>query len=449
VPRNEFRTLDLPMADELGRRGGIRPRVRPQECASYDIAGVVPKLVFSPRTVAEASKTVALLAQEGATIVIRGAGTKQSRPPAPPDVEVVLDSTRCRGIVDYVPADLTVRVAVGTRFAELQETLRANHQFFPVDPPFAAECTIGGILSSGTSGALRQYYGSPRDSVLGMRVCLSDGSVAFTGAKVVKSVAGYDIAKLFVGSLGTLGFIGEVVLKVAPLPAEQRAVYALFTRVSDACAAAAEIVTAGLFPLATVALDPRAHRRVRALDAPADDSWALIVRFGGSVAGLRAMTDGAAKLSATHGSRSVEVLDHDRTLFAWSDIAELAGGERYLATQSLTGKLACLPSQVADVCSFTSNHFSNAELVAHPASGVVFVRVDVEQQADVAGSLDSLWSECRTRATSLEWLSAPPVLGASLRQPVPDTAPLLLMRRVKAALDPTGTFDPGRFLGGI
>jgi glycolate oxidase FAD binding subunit len=449
VPRNEFRTLDLPMADELGRRGGIRPRVRPQECASYDIAGVVPKLVFSPRTVAEASKMVAMLAQEGATIIIRGSGTKQSRPPAPPDVEVVLDSTRCRGIVDYVPADLTVRVAAGTRFAELQETLRANHQFFPVDPPFAAECTIGGILASRTSGALRQYYASPRDSVLGMRVCLSDGSVAFTGAKVVKSVAGYDIAKLFVGSFGTLGFIGEVVLKVAPLPAEQRAIYALFPRLSEACAAAAEIITTGLFPLATVALDAGAHGRVRALDAPTDRSWALIARFGGSVAGLRAMTDGAAELSASHGSRWVEVLDHDRTLFAWSDIAELAGGERYPATQFLTGKVACLPSEVPDVCALASKHFSAAELTAHPASGVVFIHADVAQQPELLGSLQSLWSECQTRAWSLEWLAAPLRLAATLRQPVPDTAPLLLMRRVKAALDPTGTFDPGRFLGGI
>src|SRR5579863_9047463 len=131
MPRNEMRTLNLPIADELAQRTGVRPRVRMQDCEPYAVATFVPKLVFSPRTASEAAKTIALLAQEGASVIVRGAGTKQSRPPFPIDVEAALDTTRCKGIVDYVPADLTVTVAAGTPYAQLQETLRAQRQFFP------------------------------------------------------------------------------------------------------------------------------------------------------------------------------------------------------------------------------------------------------------------------------------------------------------------------------
>ena len=201
MPRNELRSLNIPIAEELGRRAGSRPRVRPADCAPYAIAGVVPKLVFSPRTLAEASRTIATLAAEGAAILIRGAGTKQFRPPPPFDVDVVLDASRCCGILEHEPGDLTATVAAGTTYADFQEALRAHGQFFPNDPPFAADTTIGGMLSSGSAGALRERYGAPRDNVLGMRVCLSDGSIAFGGAKVVKSVAGYDVPKLFVEEL--------------------------------------------------------------------------------------------------------------------------------------------------------------------------------------------------------------------------------------------------------
>ena len=253
--RNELRALHLPIADELAKRSGSRPKVRPQECEPYAVAGVVPALVFSPRTLAEASKIVSTITSEGASIAIRGAGTKAYRPPHPRVVDVVLDTSRCSGVLDHTPADLTVTVEAGTPFALLQQTLLAHGQFFPADPPFGAQTTIGGMLSAKVAGALRQRYSAPRDSVLGMRVCLSDGSIAFTGSRVVKSVAGYDIPKLFVGAFGTLGIIGEVTLKVAPLPRHERGLAGSFARCEDACEAARRIACSPLFPLATTLHD--------------------------------------------------------------------------------------------------------------------------------------------------------------------------------------------------
>jgi len=453
VRRNELRSLNLPIADELGKRAGTRPRVRPLDCAPYAVAGVVPKLVFSPRTLREASKTITTIAAEGASITIRGAGTKQLRPPHPYDVDVVLDSTRCSGVLEHTPADLTVTVAAGTKFAELQEALRPSGQFFPSDPPFAAETTIGGMLSSRAAGALRQRYGAPRGSVLGMRVCLSDGSIAFTGARVVKSVAGYDIAKLFVGAWGTLGFIGDVTLKVAPMPRDQLGIVASFAQCEAACDAALRLASSPLFPLATTLHDRDSARRIRTLSSAEPGAhWTLVVRCGGTRAGAIRQADGVAETVKSSGSSNIELLDADRLHFAWQDIAELAGGAMYPGAQYLCCTITSLPSQVGTVLASLSVLFPDAHCTAHPAIGIVYAHVPVaamEQSSSdtMSRQLQPLVDLCEREQYYLSYLAAP--AGSDLRAPVPADAPILLMRRVKASLDPSGTFDPGRFMAGI
>ena len=447
MPRNELRTLNLPIAEELARRAGIRPRVRPEECAAYAIGGETPKLVFSPRTAAEASKTIALLAQEGASITVRGAGTKQFRPPAPLGVDAVLDTTRCNGIIEYAPADLTVTLGGGTPLLELQGALRQHHQFLPIDPPFAADATIGGVLSARSTGALRQQYGSPRDQVLGMRLCLSDGSIAFTGSKVVKSVAGYDIAKLFVGAYGTLGFIAEVTLKVAPLPAEQLTVFAAFADAEGASAAANAIASSSLFPMATALLDGASAAAVRAFSGAAPKTYLLAVRCGGSRGAVAAIVDGVDRECRTGGAKTTEVLDSDRTASAWSDMADLTGGASYPASHWIVCKVACLPSEVPEVCALASP-LGESRVSAHPIAGVVFVHIDA-RAGQAESSAAQIERVCSQRGWTLEYLAAPLELARVLRQPVAPSAPLFLLRRMKAALDPTGTFDPGRLAGGI
>lgn len=452
MKRNELRTLNLPIADELAARAGSRPRVRPQDCAPYAVAGVVPKLVFSPRTLREASKTITTIAAEGAAITIRGAGTKQLRPPHPYDIDVVLDSTRCTGVVDHTPADLTVTVAAGTTFAELQDSLRRSGQFFPSDPPFAAQTTIGGMLSSRVAGALRQRYGAPRDNVLGMRVCLSDGSIAFTGSKVVKSVAGYDIPKLFVGAWGTLGFIGDVTLKVAPLPREERGVVASFARCEDACDAALQVASSPLFPLATTLHDLASANRIRGLSgAHPKASWTLIVRCGGTRAAAIRQADGAAEIMKSAGSSTVELVDPDRLHFAWQDIAELAGGAMYPGSGYVCCAIASLPSQVSAVLASVSALFPDAHCTAHPAIGVMYAHLPVasieQPSSSIENNLRPLLDVCERECWHLSYLAAP--AGSQLRAPVPHNAPISLMRRVKASFDPSGTFNPGRYMAGI
>ena len=142
------------------------------------------------------------------------------------------------------------------------------------------------------------------------------------------------------------------------------------------------------------------------------------------------------------------MLDADRTLSAWTDIPDLAGGSFFPASRWLACKVVCLPSDSARMCSLARSIGEEARVVAHPTVGAVFVHLDAHQDG-VLLSARELEAICAAHRWTLEYLGAPSHLGAALRQPIPEGAPLLLERTIKAMFDPTGTFDPGRLPGGI
>src|ERR1700737_788407 len=128
----------LPFAEELQNAVGGRLHVHPRDCQDFALYGMVPKLVVSPASVEEAARAAKVIAEEQESLVIRGAGTKSSRPPAPAEVFGVMDMSRCDGILAHEPGDLTVTAAAGTKLAHLQTGLAPHGQFLPCDPPFSA-----------------------------------------------------------------------------------------------------------------------------------------------------------------------------------------------------------------------------------------------------------------------------------------------------------------------
>lgn len=130
----------------------------------------------------------------------------------------VIDCTQLNHVHDYIASDLTITVGAGIRLGALQDLLREHNQWLPWDAPQAQQASVAGLLAAGLSGPLRHGFGSPRDWLLGMRFVTGDGRIIKSGGKVVKNVAGYDLHKLHIGALGTLGIIAEVSFKVAPIP---------------------------------------------------------------------------------------------------------------------------------------------------------------------------------------------------------------------------------------
>jgi glycolate oxidase FAD binding subunit len=154
-------------------------------------------------------------------INIEGGGTKKGFGGLNQSADLLLSLTKYKGIVEHVAGDMTVTVKSGTTFKELNDYLAQYNQKIPFDAFHPETATIGGIIAANDSGPKRLGYGSPRDAVIGLRIVYPDGKVIRTGGKVVKNVAGYDMNKLFIGSMGTLGVLSEITLKLRPMPKEE------------------------------------------------------------------------------------------------------------------------------------------------------------------------------------------------------------------------------------
>jgi glycolate oxidase FAD binding subunit len=176
------------------------------------------RVTVYPQSEEEIANVLKYADNSGKKVTIVGGGTKRGFGGLTESADLLLSLANYKGIVEHTVGDMTITVKSGTPFQELQAYLAEHHQKISLDPAWPEYATIGGVIAANDSGPKRFGYGSARDIVIGMRVVYPDGTVIRTGGKVVKNVAGYDMNKLFIGSMGTLGVIAEVTLKLRPLP---------------------------------------------------------------------------------------------------------------------------------------------------------------------------------------------------------------------------------------
>jgi glycolate dehydrogenase FAD-binding subunit len=171
-----------------------------------------------PSTAREVAAAMKRVSQEQLSTVIRGAGTKMDWGRTPSRIDVMLDMRRLNRVLEHQHGDLTATIEAGATLRDVNDALSRLGQTLPLDPPFADEATIGGILATNDSGPLRHRYGAPRDLVIGVQLATTDGELAKAGGKVVKNVAGYDLSRLVAGSFGSLAAIVSATFKLSPIP---------------------------------------------------------------------------------------------------------------------------------------------------------------------------------------------------------------------------------------
>lgn len=380
-------------------------------------------VALEPSSFEDAAGALAHAAAAHQSVRIRGAGTKAGWGTVTEEPDVELRTTALNRIVEHNAGDLTAVLEAGVPVARAQETFAGEAQMLALDPALGRGsdryATIGGMIATGDSGPLRHRYGAPRDLVLGMTVALSDGTIARSGSKVIKNVAGYDIAKLFSGSFGTLGMILSVSVRLHPLP-DHSATALGSSGDPDALAAAA--IALARAPLELEALDV-AWRAGRG---------GILARVAGAEAGRRAAR--VADLMRDTALEQVDATGDDDALWARQRAGQRAQNGRALI------RVSARPSELGAVLRITEQ--CSGTLVGRTALGTNYVELD----PDAATRLrDRLPAGARSVL-----LDGPAELRETLDPwNAEGDAALELMRRVKRRFDPARTCNPGTFVGGI
>jgi glycolate oxidase FAD binding subunit len=381
---------------------------------AHVVDGLAPKSVVRPRTYEEVCGVIRYANAERLAVIPLGGCFHTGLGNLPDRYDLALDLSAIDEIVEFEPADLTVTCQAGITVGALRQATGAASMIVPFDPALPDGATVGGVLASALTGPARMSLGAPRDFTIGLRVVTADGKLTRAGGKVVKNVAGYDLCKLYVGSLGTLGVIVEATLKSVPLPKSERHVSFEFDDPTPACALVSRAIHAGL-----------AVRSASLVREPG--GWKVDMVLAGMPAAVE---------------RSVSDLGQ------WSDQAVLpspVGAGDALGVRKptlLIAKISVRPTKLPGLVAAAPAH---ADIEAHPATGLCrlsFPEAAAEAIAEARAIAARFGGTCIIERCPPDLKRGIDVFG--------DAPPsLALIRAVKAEFDPNRVLSPGRFVGRI
>ncbi len=425
--------------EALGEMVGAGHVVRdPVALAGYAVDGVVPGAVVRPGSAEEVSRVLALCAGEGLAVVARGAGRALGLGNPPRRADLVLELTRLSAVREYVPEDMVATVEAGLTLGALASHLASQRQMLALDPTEWRARTVGGVLATHASGPLRFRYGTGRDLLLGARFVQADGTLTWGGAKVVKSVTGYDVPKLLVGSLGTLGILVEATVRLHPIPPARRSWQVGLGSADAAAGFLAALLDSPLQPERVALLDEPALRRAGLGLQP----LAVLLTIGSVADAVEQQGQALAALARGHGAR-VESLPEP----AWAGLDE--------AVAPVLLRLACEPRRLL-------HHLAAAQVaarglgvemasLAQPGHGVLQMALrGVATPQAMSGLIQTLRGAVEGEDGSLVVERAPVELKAICEAWGSITSETLdIMKRIKNEFDPAGSLSPGRFVGGL
>ncbi|GAA3392813.1 FAD-binding oxidoreductase [Cryptosporangium minutisporangium] len=371
---------------------------------------------MTPSSVTEAAELLRELGAAGTAVRPVGSGSRAGWGGGDSAARE-LNTAGLNRVLEHNPGDFTAVLECGVPLADAQDVFASAGQWLAIDPSPGG--TIGGLVATADSGPARHRYGGVRDLVIGVTLVLSDGTVARSGGRVIKNVAGYDLGKLFTGSFGTLGLVAEVAVRLHPLPSGTATAVARFVDPSALAGAAAEL---SRHPLEALCLDAEWR----------SGAGRLLARFGGVTASDQARSV-ATLLAGLPGARDAAVAEDDEAL--WD--AQRAGQR---SADGVVLKVSARPADLAQVVRVADQ--VGASVVARAALGPAWLALSPGGGAD---AVDAVRRALAPRAVV--------VLDGGDRVPSPwpdvDGGAEAVMRRVKARFDPARIFRPGAYVGGL
>lgn len=451
--------MTTPYLDELSR---IVPRASLPPAnlhAGYAIDGHSPMTVVVPEDRDQVAGVMRWAAESGITVFPRGGGTKIALGNPPEAVGIVLDLSRLNRVIDYQPGDMTATVEAGITLEALQRELAVAGQFVPLESPLRERATVGGTLATALSGPMGHAYGPPRDWLIGIGVVGADGVPTKAGGRVVKNVTGYDLNRLYTGSLGTLGVIVDASFKVSPVQPEECALLSPFESMRDAVWAGWDALNLPAGPVSYLALTGGLARLFLAAHPGSAVGQAMGERMGGlgltflsgrAAAVHRRMEDTSAALLEAGAIDTVAVRgDGPRAARQWLLDLGWEEGTRPTLAVRMSAPRRIIPTLV-DSCLRIGLLETPSEILADPGFGSV--RMLFWGDSDDQGIREAI-SDVR-RAASRHGASpvieiCHPSIKATLDVWGEEPESMEIMKRIKDQLDPQHLLNRGRFLGRI
>jgi len=413
--------LDRDLMDIVGAA-----HVRPADVRD-EIDGIRPHWVVAPGSISEAAAVLRVASREGLALAPRGGGTAMGLGNPPSRLDVVLETGRMNRVLAHEAGDLIVEAEAGASLEDLQTIVRGSGQMLAIDSPHP-HATLGGMVAANTSGARRFRYGTLRDLVIGLTIVLPDGTVARSGGRVVKNVAGYDLGKLFTGSLGTLGLISQIIFRLHAVPPAR----ALVEIDVDSIQAVGDVVQVLLHsPLVPSAIElsgPATQRRINVL-------------FEGTEAGVTEQAQRACNLTAISGRPSIAESAED-------DLEPGGAGPAARVAIKITCLPADVPATLTLIDAVTEKKGVDVEVWGQAATAVLWVRLYGEMN-QIAAVILRLREAMAPGGGSVVVTEAPVDLKRLVDVWGPAGDALPLMWRMKERFDPLNVMNPGRFVGGI
>jgi len=436
-----------------------------ESCAKFAVDDVVPSAIAMPSSSAEVVEIIRFAKSEKLAVIPCGNGTKLGIGMPPARYDIALDMTGLNQIAYYDPGDLTLSVDAGVNLTELAEALGKQKQFVPLAVPFFDECTVGGAIASNIGSTLRPRYGTARDFLLGAEFVNGAGTFTKSGGRVVKNVTGYDLHKLLIGSLGTLGAITRLNFRTFPLSESYGHLVSAFSSVDSIVRLQAMVSRSPLAPSSFDILGPEAAQRVAEFKDNRDSAlpswftrgmWHVSIGFEGTEKVLRRYSSELVQIAQKCGARSSHLLEK-------SDDESLGGGVRELVNLlSFSGPAAtifkidtfrCFTPDVPALSALAARFAIPSYIFANSSGPLYFALAPHDLDDKSLGSLariaSGIYEYAAAHNGSASILFCPTPLKRVVNVWGPARNDAALMRRVKTAFDPQNIFAPGRFVTAI
>jgi glycolate oxidase FAD binding subunit len=465
--------------------GPDRLKTDPGVIAQYAVDGVVPKAVVFPKDTRMVAALVQCASRGNLAMVPWGSGTKMAMGNPPKRLDLVVCMARMNHMLDVDTANLTITVEAGVKFRDVQARLATEEDrcylpledlkteagefvcsdrshsgcFLPLDPPFSEKATIGGIVASNTTGPRRLLYGLPRDLVLGVRFVTPKGDIIGTGGKTVKNVSGYDLSKLMIGSLGSLGILCEMTLRLLPLPEKMETLLFSFDSFSDAGAFAGAVLGTKLLPAAVEVANRAALENTdfRGTLQFSPGSYAVLVALEAFDEAVTRMRKELLAMAPHFKAKGDALVQEDKHRLFWLSVGELQGTAVQRFPRLVTLQLNYPLSAWKTIFEFADKTLSHARLdhtmLCHTGNSLTLINLlpdpNGADDKSLVEAAAALLAECRKVGGNVVVQRAPTDLKGALSVWGEPGSDLPLMKRIRVEIDPTSLMNPGRFAVGL